>query len=296
MTSPEHDPAPSRPPGATAVSRRRPGPGGWHRRRLRRAGATAAGATAIAVVATTCLMLGVGRPQPPEVPADGARHSRYGEAPQPSPAQAAPQAVVPAAEAAVDGLPGVGRALGSRIPAESRQLVLVTGHGRDSSDSTLTVWNCNAAGHWEAVATWPAHNGFHGWTYQHTLDDLRSPIGLYTLGDAGGRRPDPGGRLPYHQDDRFEADGTGFADERLEGSFDYVIAIDYNRITGTSPLDTRRPQGSFRGGGIWLHVDHGGPTHGCVTVSEQHMVDLLRLLDPAAHPVIVMADAAALAA
>ena len=83
---------------------------------------------------------------------------------------------------------------------------------------------------------------------------------------------------------------SGFAD----GSFDYVIAINYNRQPGTSPLDWTRPLGASRGGGIWIHVDHGGPTHGCVSIAEAHMKELLRTLDPARHPVVVIGDAAAL--
>ncbi|MBZ9638354.1 L,D-transpeptidase family protein, partial [Streptomyces sp. PSKA30] len=51
---------------------------------------------------------------------------------------------------------------------------------------------------------------------------------------------------------------------------------------------------SGKGGGIWLHVDHGGPTHGCVSLSQQHMRELLRTLDPDQHPVIVMGDATSL--
>ncbi|MDH6576182.1 L,D-transpeptidase family protein [Kitasatospora sp. MAP5-34] len=299
--------------GATAVSGRRADP-----RRAPRTGATGrakagAGATAaLVVVATAWFTFGTGVPRTPDAPVGALLHSRHGDLPQPVATPSAPvqlsTAEAGAAGAAADSarserserpadlLPGLGQALGSRIPADSNQVVLVSGQGRNSSDSTLTVWSRDSTGRWESLARWPAHNGFHGWTSHHTQGDLRSPIGLYTLGDAGGRLPDPGSRLAYHQDDSFEADGTGFAGEQLEGSFDYVIAIDYNRVTGTSPLDARRPRGSRRGGGIWLHVDHGGPTHGCVTVSQDHMIELLRILDPAAHPVIVMADAAALAA
>ncbi|MFF3514085.1 L,D-transpeptidase family protein [Streptomyces sp. NPDC002573] len=48
-------------------------------------------------------------------------------------------------------------------------------------------------------------------------------------------------------------------------------------------------------GGIWIHVDHGGPTHACVSLSRTHMKQLLRALDPADHPVVVMGDADSLA-
>lgn len=60
--------------------------------------------------------------------------------------------------------------------------------------------------------------------------------------------------------------GEGFDGEQLEGSFDYVVAIDYNRTPGVTPLDQERPLGQERGGGIWIHVDHGGPTQGCVSL------------------------------
>ncbi|MFI1071607.1 L,D-transpeptidase family protein [Streptomyces puniciscabiei] len=56
------------------------------------------------------------------------------------------------------------------------------------------------------------------------------------------------------------------------------------------------PYGPERGGGVWLHVDHGGPTHGCVSVAKVHVKELLRTLDPARHPVVVMGHADWLAA
>lgn len=58
-----------------------------------------------------------------------------------------------------------------------------------------------------------------------------------------------------------------------------------------TPLDRTRPLGLERGGGIWIHVDHGGPTQGCVSIPEERMEELLRTLDPAMNPVIVMGDA-----
>jgi L,D-peptidoglycan transpeptidase YkuD (ErfK/YbiS/YcfS/YnhG family) len=148
---------------------------------------------------------------------------------------------------------------------------------------------------WQAGTTWPAHNAFKGWTDHHMTGDLRSPIGVFTLTDAGGRLSDPGTELPYTRSSGFVANGTGFEGEPLAGSFDYVIAVNYNRVPGTSPQDWTRPLGADRGGGIWLHVDHDGPTQGCVSLAEQHMKELLRALDPDRHPVIVMGDAASLA-
>ena len=143
---------------------------------------------------------------------------------------------------------------------------------------------------------WHGHNGARGWTDDHREGDLRTPVGVFTLSDAGGRKKDPGAKLPYHRSEAFRPTGDGVYGDSLAGSFDYVIAIDYNRRPGTSPLDPTRPEGAERGGGIWLHVDHDGPTHGCISVPAAGMKALLRELDPASRPVVVMGDRDSLAA
>ncbi|MGW4672983.1 L,D-transpeptidase family protein [Streptomyces sp. NPDC004324] len=196
--------------------------------------------------------------------------------------------------AAAARLPGLGPRTLAAVPRTARQVVLVTGRGRNSPVSEATLYRRTDTG-WEAGAHWPAHNALRGWTDDHHAGDLRSPIGVFALTDAGGRLSDPGSRLPYDRSGGFTVGGTGFEGEPLAGSFDYVVAINYNREPGTSPLDWTRPLGAGRGGGIWLHVDHGGPTHGCVSLAQRHMRELLLTLDPAQHPVVVMGDAASLA-
>lgn len=190
--------------------------------------------------------------------------------------------------------PGLGPETASALPADSRQALVVTGEGRNSDRSTAVLYRRTGHG-WRAEARWAAHNARKGWAEDHRLGDLRSPVGVFGLTDAGGRLPNPGSGLPYHRADAFTATGTGFRGEPLAGSFDYVVAVNYNRVPGRTPLDWARPQGAERGGGVWVHVDHGGPTHGCVSLARRHMRALLRDLDPGLRPVIVMGDAAALA-
>jgi len=191
-------------------------------------------------------------------------------------------------------LPGVGDALTAQIPADSRQAVVAYGDSVDSSRTTVVFYQKGADG-WQQVASWQGHNGDRGWTRQHMEGDLRTPIGVFGLTDAGGLLPSPGSQLPYHQSSEFVASGLGFDGESLAKAFNYVIAINYNRVAGSSPLDSREPMGEARGGGIWLHVDHDGPTHACVSIPSAGMVMLLRELSPSEHPVIVMGDRADLA-
>lgn len=191
-------------------------------------------------------------------------------------------------------IPGVGDALQRRIPEEARQVVAVHGEHKDSADSTLRLFTRQEqGGEWKGERTLPAHNGRKGWTPDHHEDDKRSPVGVFTLTDAGGVRPAPDAKLPYTESSAFTP--PSYWPKKTRNDFDHVIAVDYNRNKGTSPLDPTRPEGQEKGGGIWLHLDHGDGTSGCVSVSRSGMRYLLRTLDPDKHPVMVMGDKAALA-
>ncbi|WP_153451073.1 L,D-transpeptidase family protein [Streptomyces smaragdinus] len=188
-------------------------------------------------------------------------------------------------------IPGLG-ALQRKIPAHSTQVVTVYGTSRSAPDATVALYTRSGTA-WHRTATWPAHNGRRGWTPDHHEGDKRSPVGVFTLSDAGGVLSSPGVRLPYTRSTLFRA--PSWWKPAYQHDFDLVIAIDYNRVKGTSPLDPTRPLGRARGGGIWLHLDHGSGTSGCVSLPKTAMRTLLRTLDPARHPVIVMGDRATLA-
>lgn len=231
-------------------------------------------------------------------------------------------------------IPAVGERWQQRIPADSRQVVVVYGKGVDSADATVELYvkgavkdaedgaergaeegdtgaekgdtkgDTKGVTHgaekiarkgegWDRTHTWAAHNGRRGWTTDHREGDKRSPVGVFALSDAGGVLPDPGAKLPYTHSAAFTP--PSYWAKATHHDFDYVVAVDYNRVRGTSPLDTKRPEGAAEGGGIWLHMDHGSGTSGCVSISKSGMEQLLRTLDPARHPVVVMGDRAHLA-
>ncbi|MGW1608010.1 hypothetical protein ACWCQZ_01120 [Streptomyces sp. NPDC002285] len=186
-------------------------------------------------------------------------------------------------------IPGVGDRWQRRIPAESRQVVAVYGAGKNSPDATVALYTKRGSA-WDRIRSWPAHNGKKGWTTDHHEGDNRSPVGVFTLSDAGGVLENPGSRLPYTRSAAFAAPRWWAKSYRHD--FDHVIAIDYNRVTGTPPNDPTRPEGQDKGGSIWLHMDHGSGTSACVSLSGSAMEYLLRTLDPDRHPVVVMGDRA----
>ncbi|MFJ9562482.1 hypothetical protein ACIRQQ_20820 [Streptomyces fuscichromogenes] len=233
--------------------------------------------TAVALLASPLLLSGCGGG------AEAAPSRSRDDRPVRATASPAPESSSPQPS----GIPGLGPKTTAAIPGRAEQVVVATGRGRNSPLSTVVLYERDDDV-WQPGAGWPAHNGRDGWSEHHMAGDLRSPVGVYGLTDAGGLLTDPGSKLPYHCSYGFQSPGTGFEGEPLEGSFDYVVAINYNRQPGTSPLDWTRPLGAGRGGGIWLHVDHGGPTHACVSVAKAHMKELLHTLDPDRHPVVVM--------
>lgn len=137
----------------------------------------------------------------------------------------------------LQGLTGISEQTRAKIPADARQLILVTGKAADSSESTAALYTRPAPGaDWVRSASWPARNGAKGWSTERTYGDLTSPQGVFALTDAGGRlSAPPGTRLPYDKDGAFVATGRGVNGESLAGSFDYVVAIDFNRRPGRSP-------------------------------------------------------------
>ncbi|MET7972797.1 hypothetical protein ABZW44_06845 [Streptomyces mirabilis] len=186
-------------------------------------------------------------------------------------------------------IPEVGNRLQARIPSNAHQVVAVYGEGRDSADSTVVLY-AKSGSTWEVRRSWHAHNGTKGWTTDHHEGDKRSPVGVFSLTDAGGVLDDPGALLPYDHSAAYQAPRDWARSHWHD--FDYVVAINYNRRVGTPPDDPDRPLGQSKGGSIWLHMDHGSGTSACVSVPKPAMEYLLRTLDPHQHPVIVMGDKA----
>lgn len=186
-------------------------------------------------------------------------------------------------------LPGVGPQTMAQIPQDTTQVVVATTPEATGTNARVTVYNKSADG-WHKVKEFAGHNGAAGWRENRTEGDETTPAGVFALSDAGGALKDPGSKLPYSHDRNLSASAVSVYGPDYAEVFDYVIAVDYNRRPGTPPTNPERPEGREKGGGIWFHVDHGDPTHGCITVSKEGMVWLLRNIDPANNPYTVLGD------
>jgi len=181
------------------------------------------------------------------------------------------------------------------------QVVTVTTQSTRSPDAIVRAWQ-RSGGAW--VPYGPpviAHVGRSGITNHESEALTASPIGSYSLTEAFGRLPNPGTRLPYFQTSPSDwwisqpgqyynthqvctascPFNTGTPNARLyyvSPQYDLAVVIDYNR--------TPVVQGA--GSGIFLHVTAGRPTNGCISIPLTDLVRVMRWLNPAARPRILI--------
>ncbi|MEV6494460.1 L,D-transpeptidase family protein, partial [Actinoplanes sp. NPDC051633] len=169
-----------------------------------------------------------------------------------------------------------------------------------------------------------ARNGYGGWVVgtSRVQDTGTTPAGTYFIKLTFGLKANPGTRVAYRQ-----VDGNDYwvGDNRdpqtyniLQPSasarrtwriseaeklssfptqYEYAAVIDFNR----PPVDTVKwnatlgqhvtthPANVRRGSAIFLHINGSGSTAGCVSVSRASMINILKWLNPASKPRIVMA-------
>lgn len=176
----------------------------------------------------------------------------------------------------------------------ARQLITVVADSASATTATLTAWERTDAGWRSVVGPITAFVGAAG-IGQASEGSTRTPAGVWNLGQAFGRQPNPGTAMPYFQTDSNDwwngnvnspaynthvrqAANPGGASENLYGAgavYDYAIDMGYN---------TARVPGA--GSAMFLHVTDGTPSAGCVAIDRASLIRILQWLDPGKAPVI----------
>ncbi len=183
---------------------------------------------------------------------------------------------------------------------ESRQLIFATNRDPSSSVVTIQILERND-GVWRMVLPEFAGSiGAKGFASigEKREGDGKSPTGIFPLMMAFGYDPSVETKMPYRQatEDDFWVDDAGSEDynkwvrgkpnatswekmRRDSDQYKYGLVIGYN-------MD---PVVKGKGSAIFLHVwRDGGATLGCVSMPEEMVLRILRWLDPARKPLIVM--------
>ncbi|MFI7604396.1 L,D-transpeptidase [Micromonospora sp. NPDC049366] len=192
------------------------------------------------------------------------------------------------------------------LPASTRQVIIVTATNSNTSYATLETF-AKVNRRWLPVsAALPARIGSQFFSDHHVEGVPTTPTGVYSIGPTMyGIAADPGVRYPYHRLEvndwwnenptspayntfQHTATNPGGYSEALwkeTPAYTHFAVITYNMAPNVAkPVPNA-------GSGIFLHEfskTPSGPTAGCVSLSHGDLVSVLRWLDPAAQPRIVM--------
>jgi L,D-peptidoglycan transpeptidase YkuD (ErfK/YbiS/YcfS/YnhG family) len=186
---------------------------------------------------------------------------------------------------------------------QATQLIVVDASTYATTTATVSVWQREGSC-WVAVfGPWTAHIGANGFSDHHAEGDDTTPTGAYGIGAVMyGNAPNPGVEYRYQQvvcGDWWDEDPNspeyntfqyvpcgetpsfgGDSEALWEETNVYpsFAVIDYN----TSPVVPGA------GSAIFIAANLGSPTEGCVGLPVDELDQLLRWLNPAAFPLIVL--------
>lgn len=192
------------------------------------------------------------------------------------------------------------------LPVECRQVIVVGGASYTTTYATLETY-AKVLGHWRRVsAVLPARVGSKGFSDNHVEGVPTTPTGVYSIGPTMyGIAANPGVRYPYHRlvsgdwwnenpdsplYNTFQHSATnpgGYSEAlwRETPAYTHFAVITYNM-----PPNVAKPVPNA-GSGIFLHefsTSGGNATAGCVSLSHTNLVAVLRWLNPALSPRIVI--------
>lgn len=183
---------------------------------------------------------------------------------------------------------------------EFSQLILVTAK---ASSAEILCYIKDTGGIWrldEQIGVMSGHIGRNGVSRQKMEGDGCTPAGCFRLGYAFGLREKPDTLVPYKNITResFWVDdpSSRFYNTWVEGSInadwssaehlcDYPREYAYGVVIGynTGPVMPRK------GSAVFFHCGNK-PTAGCVAVPEEDLLRILKWLDPAKNPSILITD------
>jgi L,D-peptidoglycan transpeptidase YkuD (ErfK/YbiS/YcfS/YnhG family) len=205
----------------------------------------------------------------------------------------------------------------------ARQVIVVTSTSWSTSYATLRTYDKGADGIWRGKwGPLPVRIGTRGFApaAQRLQNTYTTPAGTFTLTRAFGAYSDPGTAMPYRRfdsndwwpyDPRDPRTYNVYQFSRVAGAawrttwaerlwsyysqYRYAVVVNYNIPSGLYSSGgqwfARYPADTRKGGGIFLHVNGTGGTAGCVSLEYTNMRAVLRWLDPAKAPRIVMGPA-----
>ena len=190
-------------------------------------------------------------------------------------------------------------AAGSHVaPAGTRQLITVTAASYQATYATLAAFRRTSHGWQRVFGPWTARIGRNGFAPpgRKREGDGRTPSGSFSLLYIFGVGPNPGFRLRYRQlhpydywdDDAASPRYNEWVDSRRAGPGANPEPMDVSAYYDGVVIGYNTARTPGLGSAIFLHLNIGIATSGCVTLPPGELLPLLRWLNPARSPEIRM--------
>jgi len=186
----------------------------------------------------------------------------------------------------------------------AQQVIVVDAPSFASTTATLFTYEDDGNGWYQEFDPMAAVDASNGWLLGPARHegDRTTPAGIFDIGSTMyGVGADPGTLFPYHQltcGDWWDEDSSDPGYNTFEhvacgttppfAGASEALWTEGNAYPAMAVIDYNTPPVGPLGSGIFLHADTGSPSIGCVTLSLPDLVAVLRWLNPALHPVIVM--------
>lgn len=201
---------------------------------------------------------------------------------------------LPVAPAEASGVPHV---LTSGAVGSSRQVVMIAAASSSTTTAYISWWLRHADGSWHLARGGVAGRiGVHGMTTDKREGDGKTPIGVFPATLGFGWYGNPGTKLTWKRadsnsrwvDDVASSYYNQWAQAPANGRWDSAERLRITPYTYALDLGYNRAHTPGRGSAIFLHLNTGRATSGCVTSDKTTVVGTIRWLNPSLHPVFVI--------
>ena len=179
---------------------------------------------------------------------------------------------------------------------DSNQIIFVV--GTKGYNAKIYLYDKDDDKTWTKRLSVDGYVGQNGITNNKKEGDRKTPSGIYGFDIAFGLAENPGTNIIYKQinkndywvDDPNSKYYNKWVDimevdkdfKSAEHLYDHKIAYRYGLVINYNTENIIKGKGSA----IFFHVSTNGPTHGCVSVDEDTMVKILKILKPYAKIII----------
>ena len=184
---------------------------------------------------------------------------------------------------------------GLKTVGSNKQLILVTTKGSNTSSAEIRTFEKNSKGKWVQKLSVKGFVGKKG-IGKAKEGDSKSPEGKFTIGTTFGQKGNPGTKMPFRKitsddvwvdDPKSKLYNTWQSKKKTKGQWKSAENMNHRLYTYGFVINYNTKRIPYEGSAIFFHVGNSY-TLGCVATAETNVKSIMKWLDPAKKPVIII--------